>query len=87
MGGPKRLTSDGQTLITGGYGSHLKVWNTETRELVKDMENSHVGNIQCVCLTIDDKFLFSAGADKHLRQWRVILFFGKFSKNFGNLNP
>lgn len=48
------------------------------------MENCHVGNIQCVCLTMDNKFLYSAGADKILRQWKVDNY--ELEKDYGQIH-
>ncbi|VDP73760.1 unnamed protein product [Echinostoma caproni] len=64
------ITGDGQTLISGCRGGHLKVWNVEDCMCLGEMPNAHDGSVNCVRACGDR--IFTAGSDKDVRFWRLL---------------
>lgn len=65
-----QYSPDGQLIVTASLDSTLKLWNAETREIVRTLRG-HVGGVNSFDFLPDGKRIASAGADGTIRIWEV----------------
>jgi len=65
-------------LVTGGTDGLARLWNTDTRALVRTFNDSanagagaHTAAVNSVAFSPDGKWLFTASIDKTIKVWRV----------------
>jgi len=57
-------------LLSGSRDAYIKIWNSETLELVPT-EPAHLSTINDLCFSEDGSYFFSAGRDKHIKIWSL----------------
>ncbi|MDB9375600.1 WD40 repeat domain-containing protein [Nodularia sphaerocarpa] len=62
---------DGQTLVTGGADSTIKLWHLGALDLI-DILHKHNGMVRCVALTPDGLMLATAGDDRKVLFWDLM---------------
>jgi WD40 repeat protein len=62
------FSADGQTLVTGGADSTVKIWHVGALDLI-DILHKHNGIVRCVAFTPDGLLLATAGDDRKLLFW------------------
>ncbi|MEO5332027.1 MAG: NB-ARC domain-containing protein [Magnetococcus sp. YQC-5] len=65
-----RITRDGDKMITGSDDSTIKIWDIESKKLLKTLRG-HRGNVLGVAVSPDSKLVASAGADQSLLLWEI----------------
>lgn len=89
---PRRLvaafTPDGRQIVTGGTDAALKLWDTETGQLVREFvghERGKMGGISGISISSDGRYMFtSAVSDSNARLWELAT--GKEIRTFSGLN-
>jgi WD40 repeat protein len=61
-----RFSPDGRRLATGGEGGDVRLWDAETRRLLRALE-SHAGEVFAVAWSPDGRRLATAGRDRDIR--------------------
>lgn len=64
------FSPDGKSIVAGGTGKTLTIWNTETLEQVKELRG-HTDVITCVKLSPNGERIVSGGEDQTVRVWDV----------------
>ncbi|MEY3221409.1 MAG: hypothetical protein RLZZ203_265 [Cyanobacteriota bacterium] len=64
------FSTDGQTLVTVGADSTVKIWHTGALDLI-DILHKHHGDVRCVTFTPDGKILATAGHDRKILFWNL----------------
>lgn len=64
------FSPDGKQFVTGGNTSNVRVWNTETGEVVLTMKG-HEGSVESVLFSPDGNRIFSCGADNTIKVWNA----------------
>ncbi len=64
------ISPDGQTLVTGGFGS-IRVWNLKTGELLYDPITAHQGWVKTLSISPDGQTLASGSSDQTIRLWNL----------------
>lgn len=64
------FSPDGQRLASCGYDRLVKLWETSTGKLIRDLKD-HSDAVYGVCFSPDGKLLASAGADRAVKVWDV----------------
>jgi len=64
------FSSDGQTLVTAGVDSTIKLWHVGALDLI-DILHKHNGVVRCVTFTPDGLLLATAGDDRRVLFWDV----------------
>ena len=62
------FSSDGQTLVTGGADSTVKIWHVGALDLI-DILHKHNAMVRCVAFTPDGLMLATAGDDRKVLFW------------------
>jgi WD40 repeat protein len=62
------FSADGQTLVSGGADSTIKIWHTGALDLI-DILHKHNGGVRCVAFTPDGKMLATGGDDRKILFW------------------
>lgn len=62
------FSADGQTLVTGGADSTVKIWHIGALDLI-DILHKHNGIVRCVAFTPDGLLLATAGDDRKVLFW------------------
>ncbi|WRH67182.1 MAG: WD40 repeat domain-containing protein [Planktothrix sp. GU0601_MAG3] len=62
------ITPDGKTLISGGYGGLIKIWDAKTGQLQKTL-NAHVDAIESLAISPDGNLIISASWDNEIKLW------------------
>lgn len=57
-------------LFSGSADGEVKLWNLAERRLVRSVR-AHQGFVRGICTGHDDRFLFTCGDDKMIKQWSV----------------
>merc|ERR1719326_70224 len=65
-----RTKSELTPLYSGSCDGEIKLWNLSSRKPVKTLR-AHKGFIRGMCTGWNDKFIFSCGDDKSIKQWSV----------------
>lgn len=65
------VSADGETAVTGGTDSVLRLWDIKNRRFLTDFPKAHGGAITAVQLTSDRARLVSGSADRTLRIWKL----------------
>ena len=58
-----KFSADGKLVASVGEDNHVKVWNMETGELLKDITQPHKGRVNAACFHPDGKRLVTVGSD------------------------
>lgn len=61
---------DGTMLITGSWDNSAKIWDAATGKAIRKLEDGHVGAVNDVCFSPDDKFILTAGSDGTIVLWK-----------------
>ncbi len=64
------FSTDGQTLVTVGADSTVKIWHTGALDLI-DILHKHRGDVRCVAFTPDGKMLATGGHDRKILFWNL----------------
>ncbi|NET02154.1 MAG: WD40 repeat domain-containing protein [Sphaerospermopsis sp. SIO1G1] len=64
------FSTDGQTLVSVGADSTIKIWHTGALDLI-DILHKHQGNVRCVAFTPDGKSLVTGGDDRRILFWNL----------------
>lgn len=64
------FSSDGQTLVSGGADSTVKIWHTGALDLI-DILHKHNGMVRCVAFTPDGSMLATGGDDRKILFWNL----------------
>jgi WD40 repeat protein len=64
------ITSDGDTVFSGGNDEKVRMWQVETEECVKEF-SGHTHLVQTVALSPDEKYLLSGSWDHSIRLWEI----------------
>lgn len=64
------LSSNGQTLVSGGEDKTIKIWNLNTGQLSRTLLG-HSDTVRSVTLSLDGQFLASASGDKTIKLWNL----------------
>lgn len=65
------FSSDGQTLVSGGADSTIKLWHVGALDLI-DILDKHNGTVRCVAFTPDGLMLATAGDDRRVLFWDLM---------------
>lgn len=57
-------------LYTGSCNGFINSWNTFDKKLINKIK-AHEGFVRGLCIGNDDKYLFSCGDDKYIKQWLI----------------
>jgi len=63
------VSGDGKLLASGGNDRHIRLWSTETHEIVKVFWKAHSKAITCLAFSTEELTLFSGSADRHVIIW------------------
>lgn len=58
-------------VYSGSMDGEIRFWNLGTKKCVRSLRHAHSGFVQGLCVSNDDKYLFSCGEDKQIKQWSV----------------
>ncbi|MBK1985980.1 WD40 repeat domain-containing protein [Sphaerospermopsis aphanizomenoides BCCUSP55] len=64
------LSADGQTLVSVGADSTIKIWHTGALDLI-DILHKHNGSVRCVAFTPDGKTVATGGDDRRILFWNL----------------
>jgi WD40 repeat protein len=65
------FSPDGQTLVSGGADSTIKIWHAGARDLI-DILHKHNGMVRCVAFTPDGRMLATGGDDRKIMFWDLM---------------
>jgi len=65
------FSSDGQTLVSCGADSTIKIWHVGALDLI-DVLHKHNGVVRCVAFTPDGKMLATGGDDRKILFWDLM---------------
>ncbi|MBO3460764.1 WD40 repeat domain-containing protein [Aetokthonos hydrillicola Thurmond2011] len=65
------FSPDGQTLVSGGADSTIKIWHVGALDLI-DILHKHNGMVRCVAFTPDGHMLATGGDDRKIMFWDLI---------------
>jgi WD40 repeat protein len=60
--GSLAITPDGQTLVSGGWGQIINIWNLQTGELNTSL-SGHSNDVNCLAISPDGQTLVSGSRD------------------------
>ncbi|MTJ53246.1 WD40 repeat domain-containing protein [Anabaena sp. UHCC 0253] len=64
------FSTDGQTLVSVGADSTVKIWHTGALDLI-DILHKHHGDVRCVAFTPDGKMVATGGDDRKILFWNL----------------
>jgi WD40 repeat protein len=64
------FSTDGQTLVSVGADSTVKIWHTGALDLI-DILHKHHGDVRCVAFTPDGNMLATGGHDRKILFWNL----------------
>jgi WD40 repeat protein len=65
------FSPDGQTLVSGGADSTIKIWHVGALDLI-DILHKHNGMVRCVAFTPDGRMLATGGDDRKIMFWDLM---------------
>lgn len=65
------FSADGQTLVSGGADSTIKIWHIGALDLI-DVMHKHHGVVRCVAFTPDGQMLATGGDDRKILFWDLM---------------
>ncbi|SBS80216.1 protein SOF1, putative [Plasmodium ovale] len=63
-------TTDLTDLYSGSCNGFINIWNILDKKLMKKIK-AHDGFVRSLCTSHDNKYLFSCGDDKYIKQWII----------------
>ncbi|KAK2162040.1 hypothetical protein NP493_1544g00031 [Ridgeia piscesae] len=66
-----QFSGDGQQLVTGGFDARVCIWDV-TNSTQKLKLQGHVGWVEDVCFSADQKWVLSCSKDKTIRLWNIM---------------
>jgi WD40 repeat protein len=66
------FSPDGQTLVSGGADSTIKIWHVGALDLI-DILHKHNGMVRCVAFTPNGRMLVTGGDDRKIMFWDLML--------------
>ena len=66
------FSPDGQTLVSGGSDSTIKIWHVGALDLI-DILHKHNGMVRCVAFTPNGRILVTGGDDRKIMFWDLML--------------
>jgi WD40 repeat protein len=60
---------DGKKLLTGGANGIVKIWDTDSKKMVKEVGEAHKGGVSAIVIAPDGKTIVTSGADKTVKLW------------------
>ncbi|AUS99294.1 hypothetical protein CLI64_02175 [Nostoc sp. CENA543] len=64
------ISSDGQTIVSGGDDATVRLWNTYGQSIAQPLYG-HEGDVYCVAISNDGKLIVSGGGDGTVRLWKI----------------
>ncbi|WP_437205088.1 protein kinase domain-containing protein [Planctomicrobium sp. SH664] len=65
------FSPDGKQIITGSWDNSAKIWNVQTAQAVRRLENGHQGYINSVVYSPDGKRVLTASDDATAKLWNL----------------
>ncbi|QSJ20886.1 WD40 repeat domain-containing protein [Nostoc sp. UHCC 0702] len=65
------FSPDGQTLVSGGGDSTIKIWHVGALDLI-DILHKHNGVVRCVAFTPDGRMIATGGDDRRILFWDLM---------------
>lgn len=65
------FSPDGQTLVSGGADSTIKIWHVGALDLI-DILHKHNGMVRCVAFSSDGRMLATGGDDRKVMFWDLM---------------
>lgn len=65
------VNSNGSLVVTGSADKTVKVWQVCRSPKVRPILRGHKGNVTCLAISDDERFLFSGGEDSVICKWDV----------------
>lgn len=65
------FSADGQTLVSGGADSTIKIWHVGALDLI-DILHKHNGMVRCVAFTPDGRMIATGGDDRKIFFWDLM---------------
>jgi len=65
-----QFSKDGRRLVSSSWDHRVGLWDIEARSPIRFFEG-HQGPVNAAVFSDNDDFVYSAGTDGHVRQWRV----------------
>ena len=63
------FSPDGKTIVSGGYGGKVKLWNLKDKQPKISRKNKHRGSITSVSFSPDEKIIASTSHDRTIKLW------------------
>lgn len=64
------LSSDGKTLVSGSEDRTIKIWNLDTRQLIRTL-SAHSDTVRSVALSSDGQIIASGSGDNTIKLWNL----------------
>ncbi|KAL7068476.1 Sof1-like domain-containing protein [Cryptosporidium serpentis] len=58
-------------IYSGSFDGSIRYWNLGSQDKCEYMIRAHEGALRGICVTSNDKYIFSCGDDKKLQMWKI----------------